>query len=46
MRRMALFMALSYAAVFGLSGCNTIQGAGEDIEAAGQEISEEAEENS
>lgn len=31
------------AAVVG--GCNTVSGAGQDIEAAGEEITEEAEEN-
>lgn len=28
-----------------LNGCNTMQGAGKDIERAGEEIQEEAEEN-
>ncbi len=29
--------------VISLSGCNTIEGAGEDIQAAGEKIEEEAE---
>jgi predicted small secreted protein len=29
-----------------LGGCNTMRGAGEDIERAGEEIQEEADENS
>lgn len=29
--------------VGGLSGCNTMEGAGEDVEAAGEKIEEEAE---
>lgn len=31
--------------LFVLGGCNTLEGAGQDIEAAGEEIEEEASEN-
>lgn len=40
LRRLLVLMA-----VVGLAGCATIEGAGEDIEAAGEAIQEEAEEN-
>lgn len=36
-------LALTFA--FTLSACNTIEGAGEDVEAAGSAIEQEAEEN-
>lgn len=36
---------LLVAFVFGLAGCATIEGAGEDIESAGEAIQESAEEN-
>lgn len=39
----ALMVALLF--VFGLSGCNTMEGAGEDIENAGDAIKDEAREN-
>lgn len=35
---------LSLALAFGVAGCNTMEGAGEDIEAGGQAIQNEAEE--
>jgi predicted small secreted protein len=36
---------LSVAALLaGITGCNTIEGVGEDVEAVGEEIEEEAEE--
>lgn len=38
----AAFLTLSVAS---LSACNTVEGAGKDIEAAGDEIQEEANEN-
>lgn len=40
----ALLLLISVSA-FSLSACNTIRGAGEDIEAAGDAIEDEAEEN-
>lgn len=39
----AALLALTFA--FTLSACNTIEGAGEDVEAAGSAIDESAEEN-
>lgn len=36
---------LSLVLAAGVSGCNTMEGAGEDIEAAGENIEEEAEED-
>jgi predicted small secreted protein len=42
---MLRFIALAFViASFGLTGCNTIEGMGEDIETAGQEIEQEAQE--
>jgi entericidin B len=38
----ASFLAVSVAS---LSACNTVEGAGKDIEEAGEEIQEEANEN-
>lgn len=39
-------LMLASAFCFSLTACNTMEGAGEDIEAAGEEIQEEADENS
>ena len=39
-----LLMALSFAAI-PLSACNTIQGAGKDVEKAGVKVQEEAQEH-
>ena len=39
----ALMLALAFA--FGLSACNTMEGAGQDIEKAGDAIKDEAREN-
>ena len=36
---------LSLVLAAGLAGCNTIEGAGEDLEQAGEAIDEEADEN-
>jgi predicted small secreted protein len=36
--------ALTLAALLALAGCNTMEGFGQDMETAGQEIEEEAEE--
>jgi len=38
---MRLF-AITLAALFAMAGCNTIEGAGEDVESVGEEIEEEA----
>jgi predicted small secreted protein len=38
-------MALLSATLFGLAACNTMKGVGEDVEEAGEEIQEEAEEH-
>ena len=43
-----LIQSLALVAVtslFGLSACNTMEGAGQDIEKAGQKIEEKADEN-
>lgn len=45
LRRLALAMSAAAACAFGafaLTGCNTVEGAGEDIEAAGEGISDAA----
>ena len=43
MKRM-IALALAAAYVF-ISGCNTVQGAGKDIERGGEKIQKEAQEN-
>ncbi len=43
MKLSALFMALLFT--LGLAGCNTMEGAGEDMEAAGDAIEDSASEN-
>jgi entericidin B len=44
-RLLALMLATSYVLLAGLSGCNTIQGAGKDVERGGEKIQKEAQEN-
>lgn len=36
---------LALTAMFGLSACNTMEGAGQDIQKAGEKIEEKADEN-
>lgn len=36
--RIAVFFSALMAAVFALSACNTLEGAGKDVERAGEEI--------
>ncbi len=40
-----LFATLFAAYVMVLSGCNTMEGIGEDVESAGDSVEDEAEEN-
>ena len=42
--KIASLLALAVFLITLLAGCNTIQGAGEDMEQAGQEVQEEASE--
>ena len=44
-RLIALMLAASYVLLAGLAGCNTVQGAGKDIERGGEKIQKEAQEN-
>jgi entericidin B len=44
-RLIALMLATSYVMLAGLAGCNTIQGAGKDVERGGEKIQKEAQEN-
>ena len=44
-RLIALALAASYVMLAGLAGCNTVQGAGKDIERGGEKIQKEAQEN-
>ena len=44
-RLIALMLATSYVILAGLAGCNTIQGAGKDVERGGEKIQKEAQEN-
>ena len=37
-----LLMIFAFASVFVLAGCNTMEGAGKDIERAGEEIQDQA----
>lgn len=45
LRKLA-WLSLLAITVGGLAACNTVEGAGKDIEAAGEEIQEEADEAS
>ena len=42
MRKLALLLAI--AASFAVAACNTVEGAGQDLEAAGEAITDEARE--
>ena len=42
---LALLLALSFASPVLLTGCNTVQGAGKDIEHAGNKLQDEAKEH-
>ncbi|MAS09415.1 entericidin A/B family lipoprotein [Salinisphaera sp.] len=42
--KIASLLALAVFSITLLAGCNTIQGAGEDMEQAGEEVQEEASE--
>lgn len=44
MKRLLILLGISSFALM-TAACNTVEGVGEDVEAAGQEIDEEAEEN-
>ena len=45
MKRVVLMLvALTFATPMFLTGCNTVQGAGKDIESAGKAVKEEARE--
>ena len=41
-RLIALMLVLSYVVLGGLTGCNTMQGAGKDVERGGEKIQKEA----
>ena len=41
-RLVALMLVMSYVVLVGLAGCNTIQGAGKDVERGGEKIQKEA----
>lgn len=43
MKITAVFLSLFF--IFGLAACNTIEGAGKDVEAAGSAVEESAKEN-
>jgi predicted small secreted protein len=42
---MAVILVMSYVALAGLAGCNTVQGAGKDVERGGEKIQKEAQEH-
>ena len=44
-RLMLVFVALAFASPVLLTGCNTIQGAGKDVESAGKAVKNEAKEH-
>jgi predicted small secreted protein len=44
-RLITLMLISSYVLLAGLAGCNTIQGAGKDVERGGEKIQKEAQEN-
>ncbi len=43
MKITAIFLSLFF--IFGIAACNTIEGAGKDVEAAGSAVEESAKEN-
>jgi predicted small secreted protein len=44
-RLIGLVLVMSYVALAGLAGCNTVQGAGKDVERGGEKIQKEAQEH-
>lgn len=42
-KKLLLFLLLAMSTLFLVSGCNTMQGVGEDLEQAGESIEETAE---
>jgi predicted small secreted protein len=42
MKKIATLLALSFAFAFALAGCNTVRGAGQDIQKAGTAIEDAA----
>jgi entericidin B len=44
-RLIALMLVMSYVVLAGLAGCNTIQGAGKDVERGGEKLQKEAQEH-
>ncbi len=45
MRKLAALMAVAFAFAIPLAGCNTMKGAGQDIEKGGQKVENSADKN-
>ncbi|WP_213955500.1 MULTISPECIES: entericidin A/B family lipoprotein [unclassified Variovorax] len=45
MRKIAALMAVAFAFAIPLAGCNTMKGAGQDMEKAGQKLESSADKN-
>lgn len=44
-KKINMLALLAMTALFGLSACNTMEGAGQDIQKAGEKIEQKADEN-
>lgn len=44
-KKINMLALLTMTALFGLSACNTMEGAGQDIQKAGEKIEQKADEN-
>ena len=42
MKKIAALMAISFTAALALAGCNTMEGAGQDVQKAGQKLERSA----
>jgi len=42
MKKVAALMAITFAAALALAGCNTMEGAGQDVQKAGQKLEKSA----
>jgi predicted small secreted protein len=45
MRKLAALMAVAFAFTIPLAGCNTMKGAGQDMQSAGQKLENSADKN-
>ena len=45
MKKIAALMAVTFAAALALAGCNTMEGAGQDVQKAGQKLEKSADQH-